>query len=196
MNNIHIVMDGKSYHSTGPEEMLLEPTDISRRFGNVSMTLNELIYLPMGQRTLDNPASTGAEAATFATSLGFSWFPGKWDISTYSLFATSAYDHRTNYQSGNYIDIDYGVTYRPFDRLPRLALGLNGFYQDQLTDDTQNGVSYNNGNRLMVFALGPMVEWDFTSATAILFKWQHELVARNTISGERFWVMFATPLSL
>jgi hypothetical protein len=88
------------------------------------------------------------------------------------------------------------VTYRPFDRLPRLALGLNGFYQDQLTDDTQNGVSYNNGNRLMVFALGPMVEWDFTSATAILFKWQHELVARNTISGERFWVMFATPLSL
>ena len=39
----------------------------------------------------------------------------------------------TQYLSGDIFDMDFGIGYKPFDSLPGLQLGLNGFVAEQLT---------------------------------------------------------------
>jgi hypothetical protein len=197
LEDSHVNAYGNGYHALSANELMIEPADLTKAFGNLHLFAGGLIYLPIGQHTPTNPASTSIGYTNFYGSFATTWFPNPlWDISTYTVYGTSLKDRITNYQSGDALDFDYGVSYRPFSKtLPKLALGFSGFILHQFTNDTLNGAVYNNGNKVQTFAIGPMVEWDFTPTTAILVKWQHTVKAQNAITGDRIWIMLATPLN-
>jgi hypothetical protein len=71
--------------------------------------------------------------------------------------------------------VDFGIGYKPFDSLPGLQLGLNGFVTEQLTQDQTATRIVVGGNYLRKFALGPQITYYLTPAAAIVLKWQREL---------------------
>ena len=102
-------------------------------------------------------------------------------------------DAVTHYHSGSLIDTDFAVNYALFANIPNLQFGFNGYYAQQLEDDTVGGVKYANGYRLQKVAVGPQVIYYFNQATAVALKWQHEVIAKNGPQGDKIWVEFAMP---
>ncbi len=127
--------------------------------------------------------------------IAVTWFPTpKWELSMQAVFTLNFRNPATQYLSGNIFNMDYGIGYRPFDSLPGLQIGVNGFLTEQLSAD-QTAFGYvPGGNYFHKFALGPQIVYYLTPAAALVFKWQRELSATNTTKGDRVWFEFAVPL--
>ena len=75
----------------------------------------------------------------------------------------------------------------------KLAIGVNGYYYQQLTDDRQNDILYNGGNRGRVFDVGPQVRWH-VGRLVLIAKYQKDTLVQNRARGNAFWVEFGVPL--
>ncbi len=91
----------------------------------------------------------------------------------------------TDYQPGLDAALEYSLNYR----LPRgWLVGLNGYLQQQLTDDEVDGATVNGtGQRTRVFAYGPQIGYRAARWGASA-KWQHETQARNRAEGDKYWL--------
>ena len=91
----------------------------------------------------------------------------------------------TDYQSG----LDGGLEYSLNYRLPKgWLVGLNGYLQQQLTDDHIDGTTVNGtGQKTHAFAYGPQVAYRAARWGASA-KWQHETQARNKAEGDKYWL--------
>ncbi len=91
----------------------------------------------------------------------------------------------TDYQPGLDAALEYSLNYK----LPQgWLIGLNGYLQQQLTDDEINGVEVNGtGQRTRVFAYGPQVAYR-AARWGVSAKWQHETRARNRAEGDKYWL--------
>jgi hypothetical protein len=192
----YIDAGGTSFHATSASSLMLEPFDVSAKIGNVSLLASELIYLPLGQHTPSNPASPGLGYTAFVQNVAATWIPNPlWQVSGWLAYGRNTKDHATNYLSGDYLNFDFGASYRPFkNKLPNLAVGVSGFFMRQVSDDRVNGVPYNSGNRMQLAGLGPTIEWDFSAKTGVLIKFQHEFAAKNTAPSRVLWIEFATKI--
>lgn len=79
-------------------------------------------------------------------------------------------DPDTGYKSGALTDIDFNVDYAPFKQMANLQFGLNGYYTQQIQNDSSNGVTVGTGNRMRKLALGPQIIYYFNRTTAIALK--------------------------
>jgi hypothetical protein len=153
-------------------------------------------YVPTGNYSAAKLINTGANYYTVAPNANVTYNPSaqwEWTATLFSEFnSTNSADH---YHSGNDIDLDYAVTYRPFDQLPNLGLGVQGYIYKQVSNDTLNGATVAlDGNRGQEFAIGPLLRYDIPFG-AFLLKFQHEFDVRNRPRGEKIWFQFAMPLS-
>jgi hypothetical protein len=98
----------------------------------------------------------------------------------------------TDYRSGNLLVMEYSAHARPFAFLPKLSLGVNGYYVDQVTGDEVSGVDVGFEGRS--FAIGPELVYQITESGGVAIKWQHELGVRNRPEGEKLWFQFQMPL--
>ncbi|WP_171034185.1 SphA family protein [Lichenicoccus roseus] len=108
----------------------------------------------------------------------------------------------THYKSGN----ELSFTYLLQQHLSRsLAIGAEGYFYDQFTNDTQNGVVVNTvrspnplvpfdplnegpGDRGQAFAIGPAINYAPTAHTQLNFHYEHEVFAYDRRQGEVFWL--------
>jgi len=74
----------------------------------------------------------------------------------------------------------------------QLALGANGDYYQQTSDDLQNGNQL-NGSRARSVNIGPQIEYHARRGVFIL-KYQKEVLAQNKTCGSGFWFEFGVPL--
>ena len=106
---VNLRIAGVKSSSTGINQLFLEPVDITRDFGSLHALLSEHLYVPVGQHNTDNPASVNAGYLAANTQLAFTWIPTpRWDVTSWSSFGTQTRDSLTHYQSGNYVDEDFG----------------------------------------------------------------------------------------
>ena len=96
------------------------------------------------------------------------------------------YDHSTlnnatSYQSGDVIDLDWGIS----ERNGRLQYGVIGTAASQLQDDKIHGrMAPTNGNRLVDVEVGPVVAYDLPKTGLFLkAKAAWDVYARNHILG-------------
>jgi len=111
----------------------------------------------------------------------------------------------TSYQSGD----EFSFTYVVQQHLsPKFALGAEGYFYDQFTNDKVNGAVVNTvrspspfvpfdplnqgpGNRGQVFGIGPTISYSPTSHISTNFHWVHEVFSYDRRQGEAFWVRAA-----
>ena len=120
------------------------------------------------------------------------WFPNdRTEVSISSVYLYNWTNSHTNYQSGQEINVDYGVGYHV---TPALQLGASGYLYKQVTDDRLNGQAVAGGNRGQALAIGPFVRWHPSDRWGVTFKWQAETSVRNRAEGNRFFLQIALQL--
>jgi hypothetical protein len=153
-------------------------------------------FFPTGSFDKTNLVNIGLNYYTIVPNGAVTWFTTpKLQMSLKYLFEFHTINTATRYRSGDTFDLDYSAEYAVLDNCPNLHLGIQGYFFQQLSNDTLNGRVLLDGYRGQAFAIGPQIRWDLPGG-AIAGKWQHEVEAQNRTRGDKFWIQFALPLPL
>lgn len=153
-------------------------------------------YVPTGHYDRNALISTGNNFYTFAPNLDVSYVPNEqWEFSAVLFTEFNTTNHANHYHSGDDVNLDYGITYRPFKKVPRLGLGIQGYFYKQITADTQYGRPVSPGGyRGQAIGLGPMIRYDIGHGGFAL-KYQREFDVVNRPVGNAVWFQFSLPLA-
>lgn len=128
-------------------------------------------------------ASAPAAAFTYLPTTGL-------ELSSKVQYIFNYSDGETHFRSGNELIWEYAALHSV---TKPLALGVNGFYYQQTTNDLQNDLLYRDGNRGRTFGFGPEVRVHFKHEVVAL-KYQKEFFTQNRPSGNVLWLQFGVPL--
>jgi hypothetical protein len=174
-------------------DLVIQPLVLTAAFGDLHVLGGFDVSLPTGHFSKDRLVNPGLNYFTFAPQLALTWLPTKkFELSLFSTVGFNTENPATHYTSGDYVDIDYSVGYRPIPSLPAFQTSVVGYLFEQFTDDTVNGSRFLDGHRGQVFAVGPQVRYQLGRG-GITFKWQHEMAVKYRPVGDRFQLQFAVP---
>ena len=175
----------------GLADMAFTPIILGWNWSNYHHTIGIDTHLKTGSYDIEERVNTGRNYAQAAIFYALTWFPAPgFDINAKFRYAINGKNKATNYQSGDEATIEFSGGYRIN---PGLAIGINGYVYRQTSDDWQNGVALNNGNRGRVNALGLYISYNLTPRMALIAKVQSEFGARNRPQGTRVWLQARIP---
>lgn len=181
--------------NVGIEQFYVIPVEVTYQWGNVHFLAGTGVSIPVSSYDPTRLANASHNYYGINQTVAVTWFPSpKWELSAQAEFTFNFRNPATQYLSGDNFDTDFGIGYKPFDSLPGLQLGLNGFVAEQLTRDQTATRYVAGGNYFRKFALGPQITYYLTPAAAIVLKWQRELEVTNGPKGDRVWLEFAFPM--
>jgi hypothetical protein len=153
------------------------------------------ILLPGGSYTRGAPLNVGQHNYAVAPVTAFTYLPskGKTEISSKIQYIINSEDVVTRYHSGNEFMCEY-VAMREVSR--RVALGVNGYFYQQTTDDRQDGTVFAGGFRGRDFAIGPEFRFKLGPHSGFALKYQRDTLVQNRPRGNALWFQFGVPLSL
>ena len=127
-----------------------------------------------------------------ALSGAISYLPGhaQTEISSKFEYIRNFTDPATFYRSGDEFIWEYAAMRNVAGKL---ALGLNGYFYRQVTDDLENRYIVDNGNRGQTVALGPQVRYALGRA-ALILKYQREMLVENRAVGNSLWFEIGVPV--
>ena len=112
------------------------------------------------------------------------------EISSKVQYIDNAKNNQTEYRSGN----EFIWEYDGMQNITRkLAIGVNGYYYQQTTDDLQFGLRVGDGNRGRDFAVGPEVRYHL-GHMALIAKYQRDTLVQNRPVGNNFWLQLGIPI--
>lgn len=196
-SNITILDAVAKGHDTGLGDTNLLPLILSGDVGGgLHLATSSNLWVPDGYYNANDPASTGLNRTTFGQEFSTTWFISpKWTTSTATMIEFGSKNPATHYYSGSYVNTDFSVNYSGFEPLPKLTIGLQGYYMRQFESDRQNGqIVDGTGYKGMALALGPQFIYEAWSHGAIVVKFQHEIAAENRAQGDKVWLQLAVPL--
>jgi hypothetical protein len=152
-------------------------------------------YVPTGHYNKSALINTGSNYYTIAPNLNLTYNPSpKWELTATLFSEFNTTNKADDYHSGDDVDVDYGVTYRPFAQMPNFGLGPQGYFYKQVTNDRLSGATVSpDGNRGQEFAVGPQLRYDIPFGAFVL-KYQQEYNVENRPRGDKVWFQFAIPL--
>jgi hypothetical protein len=176
--------------------LYLTPLYLTYNTPTLHLEFGPSVFIPVGQfngRDLANPT---VNYYAFQQELSATYSPVKTlELSTLAVIDVNAKNPDTNYQSGAFFSIDWGVNWAPIASIPNLFFGVGGYDITQFTDDEINGVKVQpDGFRLQRAALGPQIVYYFSPKAGIAVKYQREFETENGPQGDRFWIQFVTPI--
>lgn len=188
---------GQKDSDFGPTLIDIEPVHLGIKLGDWYLQTGTYFWLPIGSYDEKALANSSFGYATISQSVAASWMPTpQWELSLDGNVSFNFENKDSNYESGDLLGLTYSLGYRPFLTNPKWQLGINGFFVKQFNDDKIDGRRVPTGFRLRKFAVGPQIVYWFSPAIAAVFKWQHEMDARNAPQGDSIWLQAAFPLPL
>jgi hypothetical protein len=146
----------------------------------------------------DARVSIGANYYSFEPILAFSFLPPSgWETSAKLMYNTKTTNPATNYHSGDEFHMDYvaGKHFGPW------SFGASGYFMEQLTNDTVNGLIapavdgfWGAGREGRVLAVGPSVTYRNKRHMEFIAQWQEEMLVRNRFGGNKLWFKIIIPL--
>ena len=115
----------------------------------------------------------------------FTWVPhhGAIEVSSRFQYFVNYADSATHYRSGDEFTWEYAAM-RNITK--KLAIGGNGYYYKQATDDFQNGLRVGDGNRGRDLTIGPEVRY-LLGRCALIAKYERDTLVENKPVGNAFW---------
>jgi len=117
-----------------------------------------------------------------------------WHASLQLAYSTNTENASTQYRSGDQVFLNATLTK---DVLDGWNIGPVAYFQQQVTDDENNGMFY--GPDMPTFgtqrqlAFGGLVNHQFGRFNVTAF-YTHEAIAEGTTKGNKFWLNFQTKL--
>jgi hypothetical protein len=153
------------------------------------------VYFPGAAYAKSDVVNIGQNNYAVAPVAAFTWLPhgGAWEASSKFQYIVNFRDAATQYRSGN----EFMWEYAGMKQVSRLvAIGPNGYLYQQTSDDTQNGLIFENGNRGRDVAVGPEVRIQLPGHCLMVFKYFRDTLVQNKPAGNAFWFEMGVPLRL
>lgn len=182
--------------TTGLNFIYLTPLYLTYNTPSLHVEIGPSVFIPAGHYSADDLANPTVNYFAFQQELFVTYFPVETlELSVATVLNVNAENPDTNYHSGAFVSVDWGVNWAPLASIPNLFFGVGGYYIEQFTDDKINGVTVGpDGFRLKRAAIGPQLVYYFSPKAGIAAKYQQEFGTENGPEGDRFWLQFVTPI--
>ncbi len=149
------------------------------------------VFLPGFSYNKNDLVNIGQHNFAGAPASAFTYLPNhSTEISSRFQYIVNGTNNQTQYRSGNELIWEYdGMK----NVAKNVAIGVNGYYYQQTTDDSQNGVRAGNGNRGRDVAVGPELRWHL-GHVGLIAKYQRDMLVQNKTIGNSFWLQFGIPI--
>jgi len=135
--------------------------------------------------------NVGQHNYAVAPTGAFTYLPGgKTELSSKFQYIVNYTNGATNYRSGNEFLWEFDGM-RNISKV--VAIGGNGYYYQQTTDDTMNGARFLDGNRGRSVQFGPEIRCHFKHYVMAL-KYEKDFLTENRPVGNAFWIQFGIPI--
>ncbi len=180
--------------TSGLSDIVLIPIGLNWTVKDLQITFQSVIYAPTGDFNKDNLVNPGKNYWTFDPILGASYISKKTgtELTVIGGYAMNTVNHATDYLSGSVLHLE--ATLQQFiplgSKANLLGIGANGFYYEQVTDDTGSGAVL-GALKDKSMGIGPVITFIHTKGTsAVTFqaKWLPEIETRNRLRGDWVWV--------
>lgn len=186
---------GASADSFNLADIAFIPAQFNWNVGNLHFKLAETIIAPTGAYDLDNAVNLGRNYWAFDTVGAVTWFnPGSGtEISVAPGIMYNTENKKTNYKTGAEFHLDFTANQFLSETF---AVGIKGYYYDQLTGDSGSGAILGNF-KSESFGVGPGFFWTPKVAGGKLViqgKWMHDFSAKNRFDSDYGTLGFAWKL--
>lgn len=193
---LQVVTPGATFNNAGMENTVVSPLNLSWNLHNgFFVALGFTIYPADGSYRVTDPIHISRNYASFEPGVSLSYIDKDWMLNGHLLFDFSTENNATKYQSGDVLAFDFTV----LRKFGQFDLGIGGSYEQQISDDTINGVVVpaspvnGLGNRGALLGVGPTANYyigPVTVSGTVLF----EPYARNQPQGVRSYLSVTVPL--
>ena len=98
------------------------------------------VFIPGGDYDSNDLANPTVNYFAYQQEFSVTYFPTKTlELSTLAVIDINAENPDTDYRSGAFFSIDWGVNWAPIASTPNLFFGIGGYYINQFTDDEIDG---------------------------------------------------------
>ncbi|MFT7004783.1 MAG: hypothetical protein ACJAWW_002148 [Sulfurimonas sp.] len=175
---------------TGLGDIVIDPFLVSWHSKNWHQAIGLDIILPTGSYDKNNNVNIGRNYYTFEPIYAVTYISDSgWEVSGKFLYDFNTENDDTNYKSGEEFHFDYTVG-KHINK--EWAVGIGGYYYQQITDDKQNGTTIEN-NKGKVLAVGPQVQYNY-GKLSFIGKYQIETNVKNRPKGNKAWFKLILPL--
>lgn len=179
--------------ASGLTDIAIIPIGLTWKTGNWQFNFQEVVYTPTGDYEVGKLANLGKNIWSFDSVFGVSYLDPKkgLELTLMSGFLFSTENDDTNYQNGNIIHTEATVAqYLPLGKNTILALGVNGFYYQQVSGDSGEGASLGDlkGRSAGVGPIVNLIQTIGDKKLAIQAKWLPELDTKNRLEGDWVWL--------
>jgi hypothetical protein len=168
-------------------DIAMIPFQMNWASGPWSFKIAEIIVAPTGAYSTSNLVNLGRNYWSFDTVGAVTWFDPEMgmELSVAPGIMVNTENSSTDYQTGTEFHVDF--TLNQF-LSPSFALGIRGYYYDQITDDSGAGALLGDFQSDS-FGAGPGFVWmpGFGGGKlTVLGKWMHDFTAENRFESDYF----------
>ena len=150
------------------------------------------VWLPGTGRGAKDVLNIGQNNYAAGPVGGVTYLRGREEISSKLQYIVNLKDSANAYQSGNEFTWEFdgmhGIT-------KKVAVGVNGFYYKQTTDDLLNALQYQGGNRGRDLGIGPEIRFNLIPHGGFAFKYLRDTLVENRAPTNAFWFQMAVPIN-
>ncbi len=170
----------------------ISPINLAWKFGNGWNVAGVFtFYPPDGQYSVSHKVNIGDNFWTFEPEVAVSYLMNGYDFSVHVLYNTNTENTATHYTSGDQIMAEGQIA----KWIGKYEVGFVGYYDQQVTDDVNNGTAYPKTNLTHPeqIALGGLVGYDFGPLKLQAWLTEDVYAADGGGQGTRFWTKIVVP---
>lgn len=175
-------------HRWGMGNITINPMILGWHFGDWHVAAGVDINLPAPGWDKDNAVNgLGTGYWNAEPILAFTYLNKQgWEFGAKFMYDYNWENWQTSYKTGQEFHFDAAFA-KKFQN--GFLAAIVGYAYWQVTKDKDHGDSVEDSDKTRVFALGPMVRYDYKNMYFLL-KWYHEFKARNTFEGDAIWFKY------
>lgn len=178
----HVSRAGRSGHMTGIGDITVSPYILSWHADKFHWFTATDIILPTGSYDRTKMVNLGRNYVDIAPLFTFTYLDPAGPEATIKVqYNYNTKNQSTKYQTGQELNFDYGAHWN----FGPLAVGVGGYYLQQISDDERNGVKVNaDGNRGKALSVGPQFKYTLPGVN-LIGVWFHEVLSENRSQADR-----------
>ena len=182
---------GNSDHYSGAGDIQLEPLILSWQFKQFDLAAGYAVWMPTGDYDPARPDLVSKGFWSHMLTLGGTWYPDKektWAVSLLNRYEFCHEQDETHTNPGQVFTTEWGISK---SLRPGLDIGLAGYYQQQVTEDTGPMASDKLDRKIgigpEISAFWPKIGW----VTSV--RYAHEFAAVERPEGELVTLTLTKP---